>query len=193
VSGAGSIGEISRLLICWRQGDLEAVKALFTLVYDELRALARRQVRRVRPGGTLTTTAVVHEAYVKLAGHSHLALHDRSHFFAVACKAMRQILVDRARRDAAAKRSPEGGRVRLDEATVPVQARAEDLLALDEALRRLEEADPRLARLIELRFFAGLSEEETAEVLDVSARTVRRDWHKARAYLHHHLTRTSPD
>jgi RNA polymerase sigma factor (TIGR02999 family) len=178
--GPQSPGDITRLLLAWRKGDTDAPGVLFTLVYDELRHVARMQARR--GDRSLGATGLVHEAFLKLTDHSRLDVKDRGHFFALAARAMRQVLIDRARRRVAAKRggaSPEG---RCVGDTSP-----EDLLALDEALERLEGVDPRLARLVEMRFFAGLSVEETAETLALSPRTVKRDWHKARALLHREL------
>ena len=157
------------------------------LVYDELRALARRRLRHGRDE-TLQTTVLVHEVYLKLAQHSRLEIHDRHHFFALAARAMRQLTVDYARRRAADKR---GGGVRLVSAAdieLPVVERAEQIVALDAALDRLAQLDAPLARVVELRYFGGLSVEETAGVLGCSARTVKRDWRKARAVLHAELT-----
>ena len=177
-------GEITLLLEAWRKGDAEAFQRLFAYLYEDLRTIARSLLKR-RPGHrTLTTTAVVHEAYIKLAEASPGAAGNRLYFLAVAAKVMRNLLVDAARRRAASKRRPEGGRLRLDEAAVPVETRAPDLLALHQALSRLESIDARLGSLVELRFFGGLSVEETAAVLEVTDRTVRRDWRKARAYLY---------
>ncbi|MGH7560896.1 MAG: sigma-70 family RNA polymerase sigma factor [Gemmatimonadales bacterium] len=175
-------GEITALLAALREGDRTALDRLFPLVYGELRERAHRQLAHRRPGDTLSTTALVHEGYLKLAGSSHQSYHDRIHFFAVASRAMRQILVDYARRATAAKR--DGGRaVSLEPDRIGDPGRSEELLALDEALDSLERLDPRLARTVELRFFGGLSVEETADVMEVSPRTVKRDWRKARAFL----------
>jgi RNA polymerase sigma factor (TIGR02999 family) len=166
---------------------------LLVLVYDELRAMAHRQLRRERPGHTLGTTALVHEAYLKLVDGSRLELHGRAQFLAVAAGAMRHILVDYARSHAAAKRG--GGRPRLplheallgdgafDDALAAADARADDLVALDDALTRLGELDARASHVVECRFFGGLSEAEIAEALGVTTRTVRRDWAAARAWL----------
>jgi RNA polymerase sigma factor (TIGR02999 family) len=178
--------EITRLLAAWRRGDLAAPQHLFPLVYDELRALAHRQLGRPRRHGTLGTTALVHEAYLKLAGGAEVSLHDRGHFFALAATAMRQILVDYARRRAAAKRGGPEGRVAMPEIDQPgaiTPDRSMELLALHEALAKLEDLEPRLGRVVELRVFGGLSIEEAAKVLDVSEGTVKRDWLKARAFL----------
>jgi RNA polymerase sigma factor (TIGR02999 family) len=177
-------GEITALLAALRAGDRSALDRLYPLVYAELRERAHGQLARFRPGDTLSTTALVHEAYLKLAGSVRQSYQDRVHFFAVASKAMRQILLDYARRAVAAKRGGSEGRpASLDPALAPDPGRPEELLALDEALDRLAALDERLARIVELRFFGGLSVEETAEAVGASPRTVKRDWRKARAFL----------
>jgi len=166
---------------------------LMVLVYDELRAVARRQLRRWRPGQTLDTTALVHEAYLRLVDQAGVSWQDRTHFLSVAGVAMRHILVDAARRRAAKKRGGEGLRISLEESRPgwsgpDGDSHAVEILALDEALTSLAVRNERLSRLVELRFFAGLTEEETAETLGTSERTVRRDWLKARAFLFHVLS-----
>ena len=179
--------DVTELLSASSRGDREARERLFSLVYGELRALAHRQLRRAVPGETMNTTALVHEAYLKIARPGGTA-RDRGHFFAIAARAMRQILVDQARERTAQKR---GGGQRLEvlhEEAVTLDARAGEIVALDGALERLAALDERLSHLVELRFFAGLSVEETAEVLSVSDRTVKRDWRKARTFLHHALS-----
>jgi RNA polymerase sigma factor (TIGR02999 family) len=186
--GPTSTGEITGLLAAARQGDGDAASRLMTLVYDELRAMARRQLRGRRPGQTLTTTALVHEVYLKLVDQVGVAWQDRSHFFSVAALAMRHILVDSARRRVAKKRGGEEIRVTLDELRLSggepdAEARAVEVLAIDRALTSLSALNERLSQLVELRFFAGLTEEETAEAMGTSERTVRRDWRKARAFL----------
>jgi RNA polymerase sigma factor (TIGR02999 family) len=181
--------DVTRLLDDWRRGDETAVDRLLPAVYREMRDLARAQLRRLRPGNTLDTTALVHEAYLKLVDHTRADLHDRNHFFAVASRAMRQILVDYARARAAQKRGGGADALPLEEDGTPVAARAAEIVAVDQALTRLETVDPRLVRLVELRFFAGLSVEETATALSVSDRTVKRDWQKARALLAMELRR----
>ena len=174
-----------------RDGDAAALDRLLPLVYDELRGVARRELRRQRPGGTLDTTALVHEAYLKLVDRSSVRPTDRAHFLGIAARAMRQVLVDHARRHAAAKRGGDACRVTFDEGAVAAglvaDERADALLALDEALTRLAALNDRLGRVVECRFFGGLSEQETADALGVTARTVRRDWVKARAWLHREL------
>lgn len=182
------MGEITRLLAAAHEGDGEAMDRLMSLVYGELRAMARRQVRSRRPGQTLTTTALVHEAYLKLVGHPGAIWQDRSHFLSVAAVTMRHILVDSARRRVAKKRGGEGVRVPFDDLHLSLEepssdARAVEVLALDRALTSLAALNERLSRLVELRFFGGLNEEETARVMGTSERTVRRDWRKARAFL----------
>jgi len=186
-SEGGTQGEITRLLVRWRSGEAEALNRLFPLVYDGLRDLARRQLRRGGRGQTLGTTALVHEAYLKLVDHTHVELRDRGHFFSLAARAMRQIIIDDARRRMAGKRGGGERRLSLDEAALSVGDAAAEMLAVDEALKRLEALDERMGRLVELRFFGGLSVEETAESLDVSPRTVKRDWQKARAFLYREL------
>jgi len=176
-------GDITQILTAARGGAPDALNRLLPLVYDDLRLHARRHLRRRRRGQTLDTTALVHEAYLRLVDPAQADFHDRCHFFAVASMAMRQILVDRARRHAALKRGGAGLQVTLDSALLQIQPRAIEILALDEALRALAAVDERLARLVELRFFGGLTLEETAEVLQVSARTVQREWRMARAFL----------
>lgn len=180
-------GEITRLLLSWSGGDPAAAERLFSLLYDELRRLARRQLRGSGRDATLSTTALVHEAYVKLVDSSRVAAKDRGHFFALASRVMRQIIVDSARRRTAAKRGGRERKETLDDNAGAVEASVEDLVALEEALKKLESLDERLARLVELRFFGGLSVEESAEILQTSTRTVKRDWRKARAFLYHEL------
>src|SRR5262245_21656902 len=175
--------EVTRLLVAWREGDGQASGELFTVLYKELRALAHAQLRRGRRQESLATTGLVHEAYLKLAHQSHLDLRDRGHFLSLAARAMRQVVVDHARRRAADKR---GGAVLLDvldEQRLAADTPSFDVLALDQALSRLEGLEPRLSRIVEMRFFAGFSVEETASALGLSERTVKRDWHKARAFL----------
>ena len=175
-------GEITGLLVALREGDREALDRLFPLIYGELRSRAHAQLARRRPGDTLSTTALVHEAYLKLTDSSQQTYQNRVHFFAVASRAMRQILVDYARRMSAAKRD-SGRAVTFDPDQLVDPERADELVALDEALGQLEILDERLARTTEMRFFAGLSVEEVADALGISPRTVKRDWRKARAFL----------
>jgi RNA polymerase sigma factor (TIGR02999 family) len=182
-------GEITRLLNSISQGDRHALNRLFPIVYAELRSLAHRQLARIRPGDTLQTTALVHEAYLKLLGTARPEWHDRRHFFAVASRAMRQITVDYARTQAAQKRGGHAQVLSLDEHQLPVADRPHELVRLDGALTELEALSERPAKIVELRFFGGLSVEETASAMDISERTVKREWQKARAFLFDALRR----
>ncbi len=179
--------QITDLLAELRHGRSEALNRLFPMIYGELRRIAHRQLGPAGGGQTLGTTALVHEAYLKLVDQSRAQWQDRAHFFAVAAMAMRQILVDHARQHRALKRGGERRRVSLDEAMLPVEDQAEIVLQLNEALTRLAALDARLARVVECRFFGGLTEEETAEALGITARTVRRDWVKAKGLLYQDL------
>jgi RNA polymerase sigma factor (TIGR02999 family) len=183
-----STDDVTGLLIEWRQGDKAALDRLTPLVYDGIRRIAHRYVQRERDGHTLQTTALVNEAYVRLAGSQNIDWQNRAHFFAVTAQVMRRILIDHARRRHYAKHGGEMQRVAFDEAigaAEPVMSkpRAAELLALDEALDELARLDSRKGRVVELRYFGGLSLEETAEVLEVSMMTVRRDWRAAKAWL----------
>lgn len=178
-------GRVTVLLAALREGDEGAVDALFAVLYDELRGLAHRQL--AGRGGTLSTTAMVHEAYLKLLGSERVTAQDRAHFFALSARVMRQILVDRARASRAQKRGGGAMHMPLDEGLAGLaagDASADVVLELDAALQDLQAADPRLARLVELRFFVGMEVEECAELMGVTARTLRRDWRKARAFLY---------
>ena len=175
--------EISRILVGIRTGDAAAREKLYDLVYEDLRRIARRHLRG-RASDTLGTTAIVNEAYIRLAAAESRSWNDRGHFLSVASRAMRQILVDHARRKLAAKRGGGQIHVTLNEDQAGAGTSELEILALDQALDRLQGLDERLAHVVELRFFGGLSVEETAEVLGVTARTVKRDWRKARSLLH---------
>ena len=179
--------DITGLLSAWRAGEASAPERLFSLVYDELSRIAHRQLAGDRAGHTLDTTGLVHEAYLKLVDQTRAVLTDRAHFFAIASGAMRRILVDHARSYRALKRGSAPRRVSLTDAMLVAEERADTLLAVDEALRELAAVEERLSRVVECRFFAGLTEEETAEVIGVTARTVRRDWVKAKGWLHRKL------
>lgn len=179
--------DITTQLLAWRAGDASAKESLFPLVYDELRGIAHRQMKGEHPGHTLDTASLVHEAYLKLVDQTRVEWTDRTHFFAVASTAMRRILVDYARRYRTDKRGGAPQRVSLTETMMVSEDRADILLAVDEALVELAQIDERLSKVVECRFFAGLTEEETAEVLGVTARTVRRDWTKAKGWLHRAL------
>ncbi|MGD8700346.1 MAG: sigma-70 family RNA polymerase sigma factor [Gemmatimonadales bacterium] len=185
--------EITQLLKVLQRGDRSAFDRLLAVVYQELKRVAQRQMRRERAGHTLDTTGLVHEAYLRLVDQSEAEWQDRAHFFGVAARAMRQILIDHARRRAAQKRGGGWERATLDEDLVGGQAPTEELLALDDALERLGQLDPRLSQVVEYRFFAGLTEEETAALLGITTRTVQRDWAKARAWLHKELDPTRSD
>lgn len=179
--------EITRLLVDLRGGDRDALDRLFDLVYRDLHERARRHLGHRAPSATLDTTALVHETYLKLSDAASLELEDRRHFFAVAARAMRQIAVDHARKAMAQKRGGGAWTVSLDDAGLAAAAPEKpsaDLVALDRALGELAALDERLAKTVELRYFAGLSVEETAELMGVSERTVKRDWRKARAFLY---------
>lgn len=158
------------------------------LVYDALRAIAHRQLRGERSQHTLSTTALVHEAYLRLVDQRNANWHDRTHFFAMAARVMRRVLVDYARRRVARKRDGARQAIPLDQAPLVVDDQAEQLLELDDALERLATRDTRMARVVELRFFAGLTDDEVAEVLGVSPRTVRNDWVKAKGWLYRELS-----
>ena len=176
-------GDITQLLRAYDEGDRSAFDRMVPLVYDELRRLARRHIRRGPRGQTLNTTGLVHEAYLKLAGSPSLHLRDRGHLMAVTACAMRQIMVSRARARLADKRGGGVAAVELEEEKVGFEPAAEWLIDLDRALSGLRSHDERLTRVFECRYFAGLSEEETAEALDISLRTVQRSWMRARAWL----------
>jgi RNA polymerase sigma factor (TIGR02999 family) len=180
--------QITQLLVRWRAGDQRALDELMPLVYDELHRLAAHYMRGERPGHTLQTSALVNEAYMRLAGHEEIQWQDRAHFFAIAAQAMRRILVDHARRRGNQKRGGDAHKVALDEALIVSADRAADVVALDDALARLAEIAPRKSQLVELRFFGGMSIEETAEVLKVSPGTVMRDWTFAKAWLLREIT-----
>jgi RNA polymerase sigma factor (TIGR02999 family) len=178
--------EITLVLRAAMRGEREASERLLPLVYDELKALARARLAHVPPGNTLQPTALVHEAYMRLLGNQGGSWQNRSHFFGIATQAMRRILVDHARRRHAGKRAG-GERITLDDALAAAPEPSVDLVALDEALTKLDALDPRQARVVELRFFGGLDVEQTAETLGISVSTVKRDWTFARAFLQREL------
>ncbi len=179
-------GEITRLLASVAEGDEHAIAQLFTVVYDELRARARAQLAGSAPR-TLGATALVHEAYLKLLASDSTLWNDRTHFYRVAARAMRQIAIDHARARQAARRGGAAQQIDLDAEQIPLDDNAESLLALDAALQALEKRNDRLAELVELRFFAGLSVEDVASAMSLSSRTVKRDWRIARAFIHARL------
>jgi RNA polymerase sigma factor (TIGR02999 family) len=181
--------DVSRLLLAWSSGQKAAFDKLLPLIYDDLRRMARRHMGRQRVGHTLQTTALIHEAYLRLVDRSDVRWQGRAHFFAVAARAMRHILVDHARARQAAKRGGEAERVTLDDVAAFWTEPAE-MIALDDALRGLAAMDERKSQVVELKFFGGLSVEEIAEVLHVSPETVARDWRLARTWLLRELSRT---
>jgi RNA polymerase sigma factor (TIGR02999 family) len=178
---------VSMLLRAWTGGDRSALDQLTVIVYDELRRLARHYMKKERPGHSLQTTALVNEAYTRLVDYKHMQWQDRAHFFAVAAQLMRRILVEHARRQNL-KRGGDVQRVSLEEAAVLGGGQDADLVALDDAMSALARIDPRKVQVVEMRFFGGLSVEETAEVLKVSTVTVKRDWRAARAWLYRELS-----
>lgn len=182
-----STHEVSQLLAAWSEGDETALDQLLPLIYRELRQQAKRYMRHEREGHVLQTTALVHEAYLRLADCREMKWQNRAHFFAVAAQVMRRVLVDFARERDYAKRGGGLRQVSLAEAGGIPQDKGADLVALDEALNTLAELDPRQSRIVELRFFGGLKLEEIAEVLKVSVGTVRRDWSLAQAWLYNEL------
>lgn len=185
--------QITELLVKWKEGDQQAVHALLPLVYEELRRLAHQYLRKERPGHTLQSTALVHEAYLRLEKQGEVKFENRAHFMAICAQLMRQILVEYARRRGATKR--DGGyKLSLDDVVVSAKGRDLDLVALDDALTQLSKLDPQQSRIVELRFFGGLSIEETSEVLAISSATVKRDWATARVWLLHEMSKnTNPD
>lgn len=185
--------EVTQLLVAWSDGDQAALEQLAPLVYKELHRLAKGYLQRERPGHTLQTTALVNEAYLRLIDWKQVHWQNRAHFFGVAAQLMRRILVDFARARHQEKRGGLARQVSLDEAAAVSVERVAELIALDEALNQLAAVDPRRSRMVELRFFGGLTEEETAEVLKVSPRTVRREWSLARAWLHRELRHKEQD
>ncbi len=187
------MSEITQLLARAAHGEGAAANLLMPMIYDQLRAIAHRQLGRGRSSKTLATTALVNEAYLALFGEADLDWNDRGHFFAFAAKAMRNILIDRVRRRVAEKRGGEAPRVDIEDTQIVIDDDCVDLLALDQALTQMADAHPRLVQVVELRFFAGLSAEEVASSLNVDLSTVVRDWRKARAFLYRALGRQVRD
>jgi len=190
---SASVSEVTQLLRAWSAGNHTAGQRLFPLIYYELRSIARRCVRREQPDRTLDTTALLHEAYLRLAAAGQIRWEDRVHFFASAAQIMRRILVDAARRRSCIKRGEAVRRASLEEENICLPAPEADVVALDEALQTLARFDSRKARVVELRFFGGLTVEETAAALNVSPQTVLRDWKLARAWLSRELNRSAAD
>jgi RNA polymerase sigma factor (TIGR02999 family) len=184
-----STHEVTQLLIEWSKGDKAALNRLMPLIYEELRRLAHRYMSRERPGHTLQTTALVNEAYVRLINRKNIHWRDRTHFFAIAAQLMRSILVDHARSHAYAKRGGGARKLTLDEAILGSQERAAEVVALDDALKGLGKIDPQQSRVVELRFFGGLTIEETAKVLGSSPATIKREWNSAKAWLYREMNK----
>ncbi len=185
----GGSHEVTRLLNSWSEGDSDSLEKLIPLIYQSLQKIAHQHLRRENAPITLQTTALVHEAYLKLIQQNSVSWQNRSHFLAIASQAMRRILVDHARHQNAEKHGGKGEKVSLEEVDIASISPDKNLLALDEALIRLEEFDSQQCRIVELRYFGGLSVEETAEVLKISTRTVKRDWAMARGWLYRALTK----
>ncbi|GAB5518146.1 MAG: ECF-type sigma factor [Rhodothermales bacterium] len=183
---------ITELLHQARAGQPDAIDAIFPLVYEQLRLIAHRQMQGERFDHTLSTTGLVHEAYLKFSDLDAVDWQDRAHFFALAARAMRQILIDYARTRNAQKRKGQHPHVPLDSAVVMADRRADELLALDDALAELESWNPRMAQVVECRFFGGYTQEETARILGVTDRTVRREWTRAKVYLYRTMHPTDP-
>lgn len=179
--------DVTELLLAYREGDKEAFDRLMPLVYDDLRRIAHRQLGGRRMDQILDTTSLVHESYLKMVDQTRVNWQDRNHFLAISARAMRQVIISYARKRNAAKRGGGEKAITLDEGRIAIDDQAEWLLALDQALERMGAKNERLARIVECRFFAGLSEEETAAALDVSVRTVQRDWMRAKAWLQEEL------
>jgi RNA polymerase sigma factor (TIGR02999 family) len=188
--GTPSPQEITQLLLAWSQGDRSALDQLIPLVYEELRRLAKHYMGQERPGHALQTTALVNEAYLRLIDASQVKWQNRAHFLAVSAQLMRRVLVDFARSNHQLKRGGKAHRVSLDQALVVSAEQGPNLVDLDDALSALSALDGRQSQVVELRFFGGLSVEETAEALKISPTTVRRDWTLARAWLHRELNKT---
>jgi RNA polymerase sigma factor (TIGR02999 family) len=180
-------GDITGLLRAYRQGDEDAIREIFSLVYEDLRRIAHRTLRRAKPGATMGTTGLVHEAYLKIKACSQNSYCDRSHFLAVAAQVMRQIFINYAIKWSTAKRGGDRARIGIDGVDIAVAHEVEMLVSLNTALDKLAAIEERLVRVVECRFFAGLTEDETAEALKISARTEQRDWMRARTWLRQEL------
>lgn len=180
--------DVTRLLRAWSAGEEEALDELLPIVYDNLRRIARHQMRFERPGHLLQSTALIHEAYIRLVDQRRVRWRNRAQFFAIASRVMRRILVDEARGRAYAKRGGRALRVSLHESAAVAGERSSDLVALDEALGRLEILDARQSRIVEMRFFGGMTLEEISEVMSLSPATLKREWSAAKAWLYHELS-----
>jgi RNA polymerase sigma-70 factor, ECF subfamily len=190
---SGASQDITGLLVAWSHGDKAALNSLVPLIYAELHRLASRYMRQEGPGHTLNTTALVNEAYLRMVNQKEVNWQNRTHFFAVSAQSMRNILVDMARGRKRQRRGGGAEHLSLDETLVFSEERAAELIALDDALTELAEIDERKSRMVEMRYFGGLSVEETAEVLQVSVATVDREWRRARAWLYSALNKTAGD
>ncbi|HUK92110.1 MAG TPA: sigma-70 family RNA polymerase sigma factor [Blastocatellia bacterium] len=190
---AASPKEVTKLLLDWNNGDQTAIDKLFPLVYQELRRLAAHYMQGEHPGHTLQSTALVNEAYIRLADYNRMRWQDRAHFFAVAAQVMRHILIDHARAHKYAKRGGGAVRISLEDAAILSAEHAPDLVALDDALKSLEAVDRRKCQIVEMRFFGGLSIDETAEVMKLSSMTIQREWRWAKAFLHKEISKRGPD
>ena len=186
-------GQVTLWLTELREGNQEAANQLMPLIYSELRRMAGSYMQRERPGHTLQATALVNEVYMRLSGGEPVPWQNRAHFFAIAAHGMREVLLDYARRHSAGKRGGKDAlKVEIDAEVLGVSPKIENVIAIDEALQRLAQIDPRQSRLIELRFFAGLNVEEAAEVMSVSPATIKREWRSAKAWLHRELATSRP-
>jgi len=184
--------QVTQLLQGWRGGDRKALDALLPLVYNQLRRIARNQLKNERPEHTLQSAALVHEAYFRLVGQDFPDVESRTHFFAIASQLMRQILVDYARHHRAAKRGGSICKLSLEDSMAPQRGEDVDVVALDDALKTLAKLDPRQSRVVELRFFAGLSLQEISDAMEIAPAPVQRDWTAARAWLHREISRDPP-
>jgi len=188
-----STEEVTQLLLDSSAGDKEALDRLMPVVYQELRRLAHHYMRHERAGHTLQTTALVNEVYLRLIDYRKMDLHNRTHFFAMAAQVMRRVLIDHARSRNVAKRGGRADKISLDEAAIVSEERSAELIAVDDALMELEAWDARKSKIVALRFFGGLSIEETAEVLEISPTTVQREWRSAKAWLYRAIVQESRD
>ena len=187
-SPVNSANEVTQLLVSWGKGDQQSLESLIPLVYDELRRQARRYLRRERPDHTLQSSALVHEVYVRLIDQRQANWHNRSQFFGVAAQLMRRILVDHARSRGAVKRGAGVTKLAIAEEVAAIEMQNVDLIGLDTSLTKLEQIDPQQCRIVELRFFSGLSIEDTADALSISPATVKRDWAMAKAWLYREIS-----
>jgi RNA polymerase sigma factor (TIGR02999 family) len=187
-SPVNSANQVTQLLVSWGNGDQQSLESLIPLVYDELRRQARRYLRRERPDHTLQSSALVHEVYVRLIDQRQANWHNRSQFFGVAAQLMRRILVDHARSRGAVKRGAGVTKLAIAEEVAAIEMQNVDLIALDSSLTKLEQIDPQQCRIVELRFFSGLSIEDTADALSISPATVKRDWAMAKAWLYREMS-----